>query len=144
MYEPFPVESSLHGVLPDHLNAEIVAGTIQTKQDALDYITWTYFFRRLIQNPTYYGLDGVDETNLNQFLTETVNDALYILEDSGCIEIDDDDKGKHCVMIVDNFNNHWETTTFGFVTFYFRHSGDCFRTNCLLLLSLPRNGAPIQ
>ena len=29
LYEPFPVESSLHGVLPDHLNAEIVAGTIQ-------------------------------------------------------------------------------------------------------------------
>ena len=31
LYEPFPVESSLHGVLPDHLNAEIVAGTIQVR-----------------------------------------------------------------------------------------------------------------
>jgi len=30
----------------------------RSKQDALDYITWTYFFRRLMQNPTYYGLDG--------------------------------------------------------------------------------------
>ncbi len=26
LYEPFPVESSLLSVLPDHLNAEIVAG----------------------------------------------------------------------------------------------------------------------
>lgn len=26
LYEPFPVESSLLEVLPDHLNAEIVAG----------------------------------------------------------------------------------------------------------------------
>lgn len=26
LYEPFPVESSLLGVLPDHLNAEVVAG----------------------------------------------------------------------------------------------------------------------
>eukprot|EP00094_Tigriopus_californicus_P013560 TCALIF_13117-PA protein Name:"Similar to ascc3 Activating signal cointegrator 1 complex subunit 3 (Gallus gallus)" AED:0.06 eAED:0.06 QI:112/0.94/0.95/1/0.78/0.75/20/319/2227 len=93
LYEPFPVESSLHSVLPDHLNAEIVAGTIQTKQDALDYITWTYFFRRLIQNPTYYGLEGVDETNLNHFLTETIDGALYTLESSCCIEIDDDGKG---------------------------------------------------
>ena len=29
MYEPFPVESSLHEQLTDHLNAEIVAKTIR-------------------------------------------------------------------------------------------------------------------
>ncbi|NWZ97919.1 ASCC3 protein, partial [Nesospiza acunhae] len=52
LYEPFPVESSLLEVLADHLNAEIAAGTITSKQDAMDYITWTYFFRRLIMNPT--------------------------------------------------------------------------------------------
>ncbi|KAK3097030.1 hypothetical protein FSP39_005734 [Pinctada imbricata] len=51
LYEPFPVESNLLEVLPDHMNAEIVAGTITSKQDAMDYITWTYFFRRLVQNP---------------------------------------------------------------------------------------------
>ena len=32
MFEPFPVESSLADVLPDHFNAEIVAGTIASKQ----------------------------------------------------------------------------------------------------------------
>uniref|UniRef100_A0A8W8J2N3 Helicase C-terminal domain-containing protein n=1 Tax=Magallana gigas TaxID=29159 RepID=A0A8W8J2N3_MAGGI len=52
LYEPFPVESNLLEVLPDHMNAEIVAGTVTSKQDAMDYITWTYFFRRLVQNPT--------------------------------------------------------------------------------------------
>ncbi|KAF3840310.1 hypothetical protein F7725_019027 [Dissostichus mawsoni] len=51
LYEPFPVESSLLSVLPDHLNAEVAAGTISSKQDAMDYITWTYFFRRLVMNP---------------------------------------------------------------------------------------------
>ena len=45
------IGNSLLKVLPDHLNAEIVAGTIGSKQDAMDYITWTYFFRRLIVNP---------------------------------------------------------------------------------------------
>ena len=43
--------TSLLAVLSDHLNAEIVAGTVTNKQDAIDYITWTYFFRRLLMNP---------------------------------------------------------------------------------------------
>ena len=42
---------SLLAVLAEHLNAEIVAGTVTSKQDALDYVTWTYFFRRLVVNP---------------------------------------------------------------------------------------------
>ena len=50
---------SLLEVLPDHLNAEIVAGTITSKQDAMDYITWTYFFRRLVMNPRYLFLKSV-------------------------------------------------------------------------------------
>lgn len=44
---------SLLEVLADHLNAEIVAGTISSKQDAMDYLTWTYFFRRLVMNPRW-------------------------------------------------------------------------------------------
>ena len=43
---------SLLNVLAEHLNAEVVAGTIGSKQDAMDYITWTYFIRRLVRNPT--------------------------------------------------------------------------------------------
>jgi len=45
--------------LCDHLNAEIVAGTITTKQDAMDYVTWTYFFTRLIMNPRYVVGNGL-------------------------------------------------------------------------------------
>jgi activating signal cointegrator complex subunit 3 len=44
-----------------------VAGTIQSRQDAVDYMTWTYFFRRLVQNPTYYGLEGVDQVQIFYF-----------------------------------------------------------------------------
>lgn len=26
------------------------------KDNCIDYLTWTYFFRRLTKNPTFYGL----------------------------------------------------------------------------------------
>merc|ERR1712190_646937 len=39
IYEPFPVESSLHEQLTDHLNAEIVSGSIKTREEAIDYVT---------------------------------------------------------------------------------------------------------
>ena len=76
------------------MNAEIVAGTITSTQEALDYITWTYFFRRLMQNPSYYGLEGVDVSNLNTFLTQIVRNALTTLEQSYCIEFDRDGRGE--------------------------------------------------
>ncbi|KAI1241058.1 hypothetical protein IHE44_0009518 [Lamprotornis superbus] len=87
LYEPFPVESSLLEVLADHLNAEIAAGTITSKQDAMDYITWTYFFRRLIMNPTYYNLDDVSHDTVNKYLSSLVEKSLFDLEGSYCIEV---------------------------------------------------------
>ena len=87
LYEPFPVESSLLEVLPDHLNAEIVAGSIQTKQEALDYLTWTYFFRRLLKNPAYYQLEGSVEECINEYLSKLVEKAISALEDAFCVEV---------------------------------------------------------
>jgi antiviral helicase SLH1 len=92
LHTGFPVESSLHMVLANHLGAEISAETIASKQDALDYLTWTFFFRRLHKNPTYYGLEiSADEQNTvaaqehaNDFLIELVDEALEDLASSKC------------------------------------------------------------
>ncbi|KAL7033852.1 hypothetical protein ACKWTF_007745 [Chironomus riparius] len=92
LYDPFPVESSLLAVLPDHINAEIVAGTVQTKQGILDYLTWTYFFRRILKNPSYYKMEGIEQQDVNRFLTELIQSVLDTLQDAGCIEIDEDNR----------------------------------------------------
>jgi len=90
LYEPFPVESSLSDVLHDHLNAEIVAGTITTKHDAVDWITWTYLYRRILVNPTYYGLESSDLPSVNKFLSALVDETLRDLIASHCVELDED------------------------------------------------------
>lgn len=95
LHTGFPVESSLHSVLDNHLCAEVSAETILTKQDALDYLTWTFFFRRLHKNPSYYGLEiSAEEHNsiaaqqlANDFMIEMVDKSLSELADSNCVEV---------------------------------------------------------
>ncbi|KAH1246499.1 DExH-box ATP-dependent RNA helicase DExH14 [Glycine max] len=90
LYEPFPVESSLREQLHDHINAEIISGTICHKQDAVHYLTWTYLFRRLMVNPAYYGLEDAESEFLNTYLSSLVQTTFEDLEDSGCIKMDED------------------------------------------------------
>ena len=76
-----------------------MSGTIKTKQDAVDYLTWTYFFRRLLKNPTYYNLDTIQTDNLNEYLSDLVENALELLEDARCIAIDEEDDGLEPLML---------------------------------------------
>ncbi|KAL2267588.1 hypothetical protein VTJ83DRAFT_4865 [Remersonia thermophila] len=95
LHTGFPVESSLHTVLDNHLCAEICAETIVTKQDALDYLTWTFFFRRLHKNPSYYGLEisaGEHNTTVaqqvaNDYMISMVDKSLAELAESKCVEV---------------------------------------------------------
>ncbi|ORY63213.1 Sec63 Brl domain-containing protein [Pseudomassariella vexata] len=95
LHTGFPVESSLHTVLDNHLCAEVSAETIVTKQDALDYLTWTFFFRRLQKNPSYYGLEiSAKEHNTiaaqqtaNTYMVDMVNKSLDELAASKCVDV---------------------------------------------------------
>jgi antiviral helicase SLH1 len=96
LHTGFPVESTLHKVLDNHLGAEVSAGTIGTQQDALDYLTWTFFFRRLHKNPSYYGLEiSAEEQNTmaaqataQDFMVELVGKSLNDLAESSCVLVD--------------------------------------------------------
>ncbi|EPS72238.1 hypothetical protein M569_02516, partial [Genlisea aurea] len=89
LYEAFPVESHLHHYLHDNLNAEVVVGVVKNKQDAVDYLTWTFMYRRLTQNPNYYNLQGVSHRHLSDHLSELVETTVSDLETSKCVATED-------------------------------------------------------
>ncbi|MCL7022186.1 hypothetical protein MKW94_029915 [Papaver nudicaule] len=90
LYEALPVESHLHHYLHDTLNAEVVTGVISDKQAAVDYITWTFMYRRLTQNPNYYNLLGVSHRHLSDHLSELVENTLSDLEASKCLTVEEE------------------------------------------------------
>lgn len=90
LFEPLPIESHLDHALHDHFNAEIVTRTIENKQEAVDYVTWTFLYRRMTQNPNYYGLQGVSHRHLSDHLSDLVENTLQDLEESRCITIEED------------------------------------------------------
>mmetsp|Transcript_13763 Transcript_13763/g.20677 ORF Transcript_13763/g.20677 Transcript_13763/m.20677 type:complete len:1176 (+) Transcript_13763:3-3530(+) len=90
LYDPLPIESHLDHYLHDHINSEIVTKTIGSMQDAVDYITWTFLYRRLTKNPNYYNLQGTSNVHLSEHLSEMVETILGDLEESKCCQMDDE------------------------------------------------------
>ncbi|KAF9003722.1 Sec63-domain-containing protein [Hymenopellis radicata] len=89
--EGLPIESHLPThLLHDYFLAEIAVKTIENKQDAMDILTWTYFYRRMTQNPNYYNLHNVSHQHLSDHLSELVENTLTDLVNSKCISIEDD------------------------------------------------------
>ncbi|KAH6906126.1 Sec63 Brl domain-containing protein [Coprinopsis sp. MPI-PUGE-AT-0042] len=89
--EGLPIESHLPThMLHDYFLAEIAVKTIENKQDAMDLLTWTYFYRRMTQNPNYYNLHNVSHQHLSDHLSELVENTLNDLVNSKCISIEDE------------------------------------------------------
>ncbi|KAI6180712.1 hypothetical protein M3Y98_00750700 [Aphelenchoides besseyi] len=91
LYEPFPVESSLLPVLPNHVNAEVCSGSIASKQQIIEYLAGTYLYRRLFANPNYYDIEEFSDQALVEFLTSIVDLCINELVESQCLMQDDED-----------------------------------------------------
>jgi len=52
------VSSSSSSAFADALLAEVAAGSVRSRQGAVDFLTWTFYYRRLLKNPSYYGLEA--------------------------------------------------------------------------------------
>ena len=98
LYQPFPVESCLEERLCENLNAEIATDTVTTIIDAVGYLSWTFYARRLRGNPTYYGLDSSEDEAFDAFLLSKVKETVLKLKKQGCVEfVSEDDIGEPLV-----------------------------------------------
>ena len=90
LQESLPLESALPDNLHDYLNAEIASGNITNKQEAVDWLTWTFMFRRLAPNPNFYNLAGRSPQNINDFVSQLIEDTVEDLIESKCITVDEE------------------------------------------------------
>ncbi|EWC48033.1 pre-mRNA-splicing factor brr2 [Drechslerella stenobrocha 248] len=89
--EALPIESHLQSYLSDAFVAEISTKMITSTQDAVDWTTYTYFYRRLLANPSFYGLADVSHEGLSAFLSELVENTLKELSEAKTIDLDEGD-----------------------------------------------------
>ncbi|XP_041847498.1 probable ATP-dependent DNA helicase HFM1 [Melanotaenia boesemani] len=85
------IESSLHGHLVEHLNAEIVLHTISNVNMALDWIRNTFLYIRALKNPTHYGFSAsLDRCGIEGKLQELCLKNLNALSSIDLISMDED------------------------------------------------------
>ncbi|KAL9003427.1 MAG: hypothetical protein Q9188_003696 [Gyalolechia gomerana] len=89
--EALPIESHLQVYLHDAFVSEISTKIIASTQDAVDWATYTYFYRRLLANPSYYGLTDTSHEGLSTHLSELVENTLKDLAEAKIIEVDEED-----------------------------------------------------
>ena len=90
LYEPFPVESCLENKLCECLNAEIAIGSVANVEEAVGFLKWTYFWKRLKQNPSYYGCPSASDADVAAFTGAVVAKTIAALSLSGCVVSGDD------------------------------------------------------
>ena len=77
-----PIESTFIKQLADHLNAEIVGGTVTNLQEAATWLSYTYLYVRMLKNPLAYGINAdqkMDDPSLHGRLLELVREAATVL-----------------------------------------------------------------
>lgn len=87
-----PIESAFIKALPDHMNAEIVNGTINNIKEASSWLSYTFLFIRMLRNPLVYGMTMADlqeDSRLEAKRLELVKDAAQVLDRCMMIRYDE-------------------------------------------------------
>ena len=79
-----PIESNFIKQLADHLNAEIVGGTVTNIREAVEWLRYTYLHVRMCKNPLAYGIGAKqheEDLTLRERSRELAVEAAKLLDD---------------------------------------------------------------
>ncbi|KNC55280.1 U5 small nuclear ribonucleoprotein helicase [Thecamonas trahens ATCC 50062] len=85
-----PVESALADAFASPLVAELAVGSLATKADAVDWLTWTLLYKRVALNPNYYDVASATPGDISIFLSDTVENAVEEAVESRAVSVGDD------------------------------------------------------
>lgn len=83
LVRPIPIESNFIKQLADHLNAEVVSGTVTNLSEASRWLTYTYLYVRMLRNPLAYGINAdqkSDDPMLRGRCLDLVTEAAKTLD----------------------------------------------------------------
>ncbi|KYN95985.1 putative DEAD/DEAH box helicase [Plasmodium gaboni] len=100
LYHPMNIESNIMENFNEHINAEICSKVINNKEDIFNYLTKSYYFKRLFSNPSYY----IKEVQYVQFfensklsthakkiiydhLNDVIENGIKFLVQNKCLEV---------------------------------------------------------
>lgn len=90
IFESLPLESKIHENLSEALNSEIVSKIISNKEECLDWLTWSFFYRRITSNPNYYNLGSNSSDEISEFLSEMIENCIDDLENNQCVQVENE------------------------------------------------------
>jgi ATP-dependent DNA helicase HFM1/MER3 len=84
------LESSLHLNLSEHINSEIGLGTICNIPSAKQWLTSSFLYQRIQQNPKHYGIGRNENQTWQARVGEMVTDSIEKLKENHLVSIADD------------------------------------------------------
>lgn len=88
-----PIESNFIKQLADHMNAEVVAGTVTNIREAVQWIRYTYLHVRMCRNPLAYGIGAAQrerDPTLRERITELAIEAARVLDERRMVKYNPD------------------------------------------------------
>jgi activating signal cointegrator complex subunit 3 len=87
------IESNFVKQLADHLNAEVVGGTVTSIKEGATWLTYTYLYTRMLRNPLAYGINAdekADDPMLKRRCDKLIIDAARLLDQNQMIRYNAD------------------------------------------------------